>query len=394
MLPIVLLASVSAQTCPVRVVRKEVSTLSEAEWNTYVSTIRLARTTPDPDFPTLSIWEYAAAVHNTVASQVHWTCLFFPWHRAFLNTVETKLRRLNSDFAFHYFDHGRIPTTTSSSVVWSRVGSPVGNPVAGDVFAGASLRQFPSTTSRPLRRQAAAAPYILNGQWSRTSYSNILQNSFDATKGPTGFTRWSRDMEVNHGHFHVSVGGTSGPSGISQMASMFSPLDPVFYMHHAFYDYMWSVAQAQWTTRKMTQISNFLANGARCTVSTLLPGYNVNIGTQLDLSRSCRSYAASPPQPSGSAAMKSAMGQAEDEELFCPPPLPESWIKMQEEGSAIKGFAETQEKLNAECHDVAARLKSGEQIPDFPVPEEKPATTNSAPSAFVNSAICLILILL
>jgi hypothetical protein len=244
-----------------------------------------------------------------------------------------------------------------------------------------------------LRRQAAAAPYILNGQVSRTSYSNILQNSFNPALGPTGFTRWSRDMEVSHGHFHVSVGGTSGPSGISQMASMFSPLDPVFYMHHAFYDYMWSVAQAQWTARRMTQISNVLANGAQCTASTLLPGYNnVNIGTQLDLSRSCRSYAASPAPPPGSAAMKSAMGQVNDTELFCPPPLPESWIKMQEEGSAIKGFAETQEKLNAECHDVAARLKSGEQIPDFPVPEEKPA--NSVPSAFVNSALYLILVLL
>ena len=71
-----------AQNCGRTTTRKEVNDLTDAEWNVIVETIQKAQTTRDPNSPTgLSIWEEAARVHDQLSPQIHWNCVFFPWHR-------------------------------------------------------------------------------------------------------------------------------------------------------------------------------------------------------------------------------------------------------------------------------------------------------------------------
>jgi tyrosinase len=354
------LVTVSAQQCTKIVTRKEVTTLTAAEWDTFVSTIQRAQTTRDTEFPNLSVWEAAAHVHNLASREIHWTCLFFPWHRAFLASMEQKLQKLNPSFSFPYFDSGRVATSASSSIIWSKIGANYGSPVRGDIFGG---RRLNGGYNIAIRREAGAS---LNQQVSTVLYSNLLQRSL--TSGNRGFSDWAQNMEIYHGNLHIAVGG-----GYGQMSGMFSPLDPLFYMHHAFFDYMWFVAQNQWAASRLPQLGNRLASGQQCAASSSLPRLSKTVRDVIDTRSVCVAYSA-PPSTPFRGSLKSNMTEADQEEVYCPPPLPASWVKMQEEGSAQKDFIEREKKLNSVCQNVTVVIKNGGQIPDFPVVENNSTT--------------------
>ncbi len=70
---------------------------------------------------------------------------------------------------------------------------------------------------------------------SRETYNEKYQRSL--LEG--GFERWSEEVEILHGTLHTLVGENNG-----QMSSMYSPLDPIFYLHHGHIDYLCMNAQA------------------------------------------------------------------------------------------------------------------------------------------------------
>jgi hypothetical protein len=68
-------------------------------------------------------------------------------------------------------------------------------------------------------------------------------------------------MEILHGKLHIRVGENN-----SQMSSKFAPLDPIFYLHHAHFDFLWTTAQAGWNANRMPLDSRFKGvdvNGVR-----------------------------------------------------------------------------------------------------------------------------------
>jgi hypothetical protein len=331
-------SAVLAQPC-VRVVRKEASTLTAAEWSMIVSTIQQAQTTPDTEKPELSIWEAAAELHAEIADEIHWTCLFFPWHRAFLANIEQKLKKLNPAFFFPYWDSGRVATQGARSPIWNHIGSYSGNPVRGDIFGSAPLKE--GANSRPLMRVGNNLDKMI----SSTLYSSLLQ-----THLTTGFPQWSKQMEVYHGNVHIAVGG----SNVGQMGTMASPLDPLFYLHHGYYDYLWYIAQNEWQKTNRAQTGNVLANGQACSPATALPLMGKTWADVLDSTSVCVSYAIPPPNTVSQNATS------------CPPPLPDSWVRMQETGSAQRGLSAEQAKLDALCKNVTDIIKSGGTIAELP----------------------------
>jgi tyrosinase len=287
-----------AQNCQRITVRKEVYDVTDSEWNMIIDTIQKAQTTRDPNSRGgLSIWEEAANQHNVLASRVHWSCTFYPWHRIFMVDVERKLQQINPDFFFPYWDSAREWDRADASLVWQKFGRN-GNPITGDIFGGRRLRGHDGSA---LKRGFETLNRRLV---SRETYNEKYQRSL--TEG--GFEGWAQEMEVLHGTLHIRVGERN-----SQMSGMFSPLDPVFYLHHGHLDYLWVVAQAGWTANGLPLDSQFrgaTVDGTRCNGRTNLPGYNNDFRSVIELNNLCVRYAnpgERPPQPTSTTPTPTAI---------------------------------------------------------------------------------------
>ena len=67
-------------TCPTTTTRKEVNDMTPGDWDVYTSTILAAKNKIDP-VSGISVWETAAKFHNDNSKDIHWSCVFFFWHR-------------------------------------------------------------------------------------------------------------------------------------------------------------------------------------------------------------------------------------------------------------------------------------------------------------------------
>ena len=391
-----LVSLVAAQQCNQVTVRKEVNDMTAQEWQTYQSTLRQAAATPDSDMPHLSIWEAAASFHNQKNNEIHWTCSFFWWHRMFITQVERKLQKINPDFFFPYWDSASMSENPMASSHWKYIGT-TGTPLQGDVFKGQALQ---TDTNRSLYRSFTGGSITLP---QTAIYDSIFQDSLKLG----GFKQWAKDMEIKHGYLHNSVGG--------QMSGMYSPVDPLFYMHHGHLDSMWAQAQVGWKNAGLTsssQVGGNLANGAVCTLNSRLPGYSNVFNDVLDISTLCVRYSSvgekianntntsstrthittSIQLPTGTSVSASTSATATSTSIKCLPPLPQSCVDMQDDGSAVNDIDETQDRLQAMCQTVSSNAKKGILPPPMPNLSTKPLSPNLSTTSTTSSASKAVLI--
>ncbi|KAJ3254336.1 hypothetical protein HK103_007218 [Boothiomyces macroporosus] len=239
--------SVTNAACDKITYRKEVNDLTDDEWNVYTSTIQTAIKQ--------NLWDTFAKFHNDLAGQIHWTAIFLPWHRMFIRDVELKLQEINPDFYFPYVDEAALGSHIKDSPVFSKSASA----------APQQCSQRSVTYDYPLM-----APQLV---------SSYLQKSINNN---AGFVSWHSDLEVEHGHFHIDIGGV--------MSTMLSPSDPLFYSHHGYYDLLWANAQVQWGN-KYPQVGGALVNNVgTLDWTTPLPGYNFVYNDVFNLQHMCVQY--------------------------------------------------------------------------------------------------------
>ncbi len=167
-------------------------------------------------------WNRFAAIHASFCPHGNW--YFLPWHRAYLVSLERICRDLSgkADFALPYWDWSldrQIPAAFAA-------GTPQTNPLNN-------------------RRPGSLA--ITDDMTGPGAMSRIMNSpdfeAFGSTR-PRGQTdtnaRWQRrvgaktELEFNpHDGVHQAVGGDMG-----QVAT--SARDPIFYLHHANIDRLWS----------------------------------------------------------------------------------------------------------------------------------------------------------
>ncbi|MGH8614077.1 MAG: tyrosinase family protein [Gammaproteobacteria bacterium] len=159
----------------------------------------------------------------------HGNWYFAPWHRSFIYYFEELVRFYSKDesFALPYWDWSR-----THSVPGSFYGS--GNPLDDDVSIRDICRGAPTAgRGRAAGDQFSQAdldtfvgPAVING---------IQQNPDFATYG--GANPGAGALErTPHNFIHRWVGGTK----FSNMVQTFSPLDPIFWMHHCNIDRLYS----------------------------------------------------------------------------------------------------------------------------------------------------------
>jgi tyrosinase len=137
----------------------------------------------------------------------HGTPRFLPWHRIFLVLLERQLRSIHPDIYVPYWDW----TTDRAFPSWLAGYTPtVTTPAQGDI-----------TVTR-----APGPPSELP---TAAEISGVLSLG--------DFGSFTNQLEGYHNAVHVWVGGTMGfiPT---------APCDPIFYMHHANIDRIWSQWQA------------------------------------------------------------------------------------------------------------------------------------------------------
>jgi tyrosinase len=195
--------------------------MSDPDLSAYARAVAAMKALPPSDPRN---WNRFAAVHANFCPHGNW--YFLPWHRAYLVAFERVCRDLSgkADFALPYWDWSldrQIPAA----------------------FAAGTPQTNPLNHNRP----GAANLAITDDMTGMTVMSRIMQSpdfeAFGSTR-PRGQTdtnaRWQRrvgaktELEFNpHDGVHQAVGGD-----MARVAT--ASRDPLFYLHHANVDRLWS----------------------------------------------------------------------------------------------------------------------------------------------------------
>jgi hypothetical protein len=153
--------------------------------------------------------ENFAQIHARYFTEgIHRTAHFLPWHREMLYRFEQELQKLDSSLSIPYWDS--TADNSPSSPLWD------------NKFLG----QFNSSWNL---QRALGAPntHLPTLQQVQTNQQKPTYDTF--WDGPDGL-----ELAI-HNPPHAWVGG--------EMASVYSPRDPAFYLHHCWIDMLWAAWQ-------------------------------------------------------------------------------------------------------------------------------------------------------
>lgn len=222
-------------------VRKNQATLSAAEKRNFVNALLELKRTGRYDGFVRTHNAFIMSDSDTSERVGHRSPSFLPWHRRLLIEFEQALQSVDSSVTLPYWDWSADRTTSAS--IWGEDflggdGRPEDSQVATGPFSYGSGK-WPITLNvddRPyLQREMGQAVAELPTQddvdsvLAMTTYDMAPWNS--ASNGFRNHLEGWRGVNL-HNRVHMWVGG--------QMATGFSPNDPIFWLHHCFIDKLWS----------------------------------------------------------------------------------------------------------------------------------------------------------
>ncbi|KAJ2009144.1 hypothetical protein GGI04_000704 [Coemansia thaxteri] len=253
--------------CPRMVTRRDIATLSDAEWGQMAGVLQ--RMQNDGWF------RYFADIHNREFGNIHGNDNFFPWHRRMLRDFEEIGQRYDSNFAVPYWDELRDARNPAGSpVLTSRLigGNGFGGCVR-DGLQGGWTMSFPGP-------HCLVRSYDRSGQMQSWYSPEFIFSVMQRHNDMHGFRE---NIEFTlHGSVHLGVGG--------DMATLYSPNDFIFFLHHANLDRLWDQWQSwghAWTMDGRNHV------GAQIGLDSGLPHYGDPVGStmQLGVNRMCFRYA-------------------------------------------------------------------------------------------------------
>ncbi|MFI6035336.1 tyrosinase family protein [Streptomyces sp. NPDC051315] len=230
--------------------RKDVSTLTGAERRRFVKALlEVKRRGEYDEFVRIHI-EYYVSDGEGGLRTAHMAPSFLPWHRRFLLDLEEALRRVDPSVTLPYWDWTRDRTATSAP--WTKDllggnGRPSDRQVTTGPFAYATgnwtlkagvtdgefltrdLGRARDPIELPTRSDVEGAlkdPVYDVPPWNSTSAKGF-RNRLEGWGSGRGSAAWR-----NHNRVHRWVGGV--------MVGGASVNDPVFWLHHAFIDLLWT----------------------------------------------------------------------------------------------------------------------------------------------------------
>ncbi|KAJ2782833.1 hypothetical protein H4R18_002044 [Coemansia javaensis] len=210
--------------CTSITVRKEIRSLSPAEWATYNRAVNTAMEKGWMD--------WYGFFHLKIQNEIHKHVSFFVYHRNLVIDFENVLRRYEPTVVIPYWNSvADAQNPPGSPVLGANYLGGNGDPANGNCVTtgiGANWK-FVYPTAHCLRRNYGEGSNVQ--RWFPAEFVTSLfqtETTYDA------FRR--RIENTAHGAVHASLGG--------EMNTMFSPEDPVFMIHHANIDRIYAQWQA------------------------------------------------------------------------------------------------------------------------------------------------------
>ncbi|HKG72125.1 MAG TPA: tyrosinase family protein [Nitrososphaeraceae archaeon] len=206
--------------------RKNQSAMSQNEKDKFIAAYNAVNSSGELGIMVLYHADMTHMMHSNMGSTG--TQRFLPWHRVYLAELEDLLQAIDTDITIPYWDW----TVDETIPTWLQSFTPT-VPLSGTIPPG-----MPN-------------PVVV----SRTPGLNIAdlppQQDVDTAMAKTDFTPFTYGLETGsfdptqpefqtgmHDQVHVWVGGTMGRIPTA-------PADPMFWMHHANIDRIWSLWQKQ-----------------------------------------------------------------------------------------------------------------------------------------------------
>ncbi|KAL5116377.1 hypothetical protein ACEQ8H_005725 [Pleosporales sp. CAS-2024a] len=220
--------SAAAATCSNPRVRQEWDSYSNSDRQAYVSAIKcLMSKPPGGQFSQAkSRYEDLVALHQTLTPNVHGNSKFLLWHRYYLFTFETLLRReCGFDRNLPWWDESRYSGNFAASSIfsdqWYGGINANGNCITNGQFANLAINVGPGTSNQ-------VHCLARNNDNSKTINTN--SQMVDGCNQQKDYANMAACQEGGaHAWGHNGIGAV--------MQDVYgSPGDPVFFLHHAFVD--------------------------------------------------------------------------------------------------------------------------------------------------------------
>lgn len=232
--------AVGAATAPIQLLgAATLTTFVRQEWQVFktgthysalINAIRTMKANPNASDP--SSWAYWVNIHQTRCP--HGIAYFLGWHRGYLYHFEKRLRIVSGDsgLVLPYWDYYTDPNLPAEFT----------DPVASNPLYVERV----NTNVKPALSMDPFSPFLINFQ---TGKSSAYEPSLETAP---------------HNTLHNIVGGV--------MSDMQSPIDPIFWLHHANVDRLWSAWVAAGGGRKMpAKTTSYWAGSYTYTSALTLP---------------------------------------------------------------------------------------------------------------------------
>lgn len=216
-------------------IRREVRTLSDTEWQAVTEVINTMNKR--------GILRKFGRLHGFALETAHKGAAFLPWHRVFLAHFEEEMRKINPAVSVPYWDYtiDNNITKPTDSVLWTECffGNNNGTVQSGPFknFYGANGGYIGRNANKDCGTRLINKIDLRNIR-THCEYQEITTGTGDYYANP-------HNLEVLHDGVHDWIGGD-----MSVVRN--SAYDPIFWMHHAFVDYMFE----EFRTKQQTECSN------------------------------------------------------------------------------------------------------------------------------------------
>ena len=219
---------------------------SEGKWSRIVSAYRQMKYT--------GRITYYAKLHQDIFSRIHNNLAFYTWHRALLWEFENEIRAIGGqDLTLPYIDWPGEGSSYNGAVDRGVANHPYyyaqqqGQCLTGQIYDSFTLSSV-FNSGQCISRRLDQSTLIAG--WADMDNAII---------GTSSFRQFSDNMQYGlHADVHIRFGG--------HMATAFSPVDPLFFAHHAFVDLTlntWQYVHKNWYNMEDEPLawSNFQING-------------------------------------------------------------------------------------------------------------------------------------
>ncbi|KAI9167905.1 Tyrosinase ustQ [Paramyrothecium foliicola] len=228
--------------------RVEWRQLPDQDKKSYLDSVLCMTTKPSRLGLNSTLYDDFPWAHARVNDNIHAVASFLPWHRWFVHLYEEAVRECGYTGSFPYWDWTIDAGNVPNSPIWNAETGFGGNGSPDRVEEGGSQRRQcvddgPFKNVRPAYFGSGKEDHCLSRTWNAGGNTVGDMMAFAYTKAVVDniqkldtFLEYANSLEGRpHGAVHVGIGGDMMPST--------SPNDPIFFLHHAQVDRLWTLWQ-------------------------------------------------------------------------------------------------------------------------------------------------------